>query len=67
MQIRAQRPLLEGSALLARLQQEFSAWQAQEEAGAGWGFSDVLAAWRRRGLVEYEVGLDRYHFDAAKW
>jgi hypothetical protein len=64
-QIRAER--LDGLALLGRLQQELSKWQAQEEAGAQWGFAEVLATWRKRGLVEYDPGMDHYHFDPAKW
>ena len=58
---------LDGLALLGRLQTELSKWQALEEVGAQWGFAEVLATWRQRGLVEHDPGMDHYHFDAAKW
>ncbi len=53
--------------LLAPLQQKFAEWQAQDETGAGWGFTDVLALWRRKGLVIHEADLDTYHFPEEKW
>ena len=63
-------PQIKGLALdklLDRLQQLFSEWQAQDETGAGWGFTDVLALWRRKGLVIHESDLDIYHFPEEKW
>jgi hypothetical protein len=52
-------------ALLALLGFEFSAWQAQSETGAGWGLGDVLAMWRRKGLVVTDLG--GYHFPEDRW
>ncbi len=58
---------LDWQSLLDRLQLEFSQWQAQNETGAGWGFRDVLALWRRKGFVFHEADLDVYHFPPEKW
>ena len=51
--------------LLERLQRAFAAWQAEHETGAGWGFGDVLAMWRRKGLVVYDLGV--HDFPVDRW
>ena len=51
--------------LLSLLGYEFSQWQAQSETGAGWGLGDVLAMWRRKGLVVADLGA--YHFPEDRW
>ncbi len=37
-------------------------WQALYETGAGWELKDILALWRRRGLV-----TDSFRFIPEKW
>ena len=51
--------------LLALLGREFSRWQAEFETGAGWGLGDVLAMWRRKGLVVSDLGS--FHFPEDRW
>jgi hypothetical protein len=56
-----------GSANLERLGKAFVAWQTEHEAGPTWGLRDVLAQWRRRGLVVREPDTDAYRFVHGKW
>ncbi len=55
------------SADLGRLERAFGAWQAEHEAGPTWGLRDVLAQWRRRGLIVREPDTDAYRFVHGKW
>jgi hypothetical protein len=56
-----------GSVNLDRLGEAFVMWQKEHEAGPTWGLRDVLAQWRRRGLVVREQDTDAYRFVQSKW